>query len=388
MALAHAARARQCALQAQPLKAQDHMAQAQTLAQRWGDARERSHVEILACSIAGQSARALELALAHLETWPRDALILSLPMGAFGLYAFSGMADHNAARVALCARHASAYEVKDWWFQTTQAWALIEAGAVAEGLDQVERALALNPNNANAMHALGHGLHEAGAGGEAIARLAAWLPGYDRAGILHGHLSWHTALAHLEAGDPGAAMATYLDAIQPSVARGAPLNVMTDAAAFLWRCEAYGFAPPSSLWEAAGEYGARTFPKAGHAFVDFHMAILESARAAPEAALVRAEALEAAVRSAGVAVGPVAPGLCRAAAAFAAEDYAACADLLAPLAAEVVRIGGSGAQREMAEEMLILAELRSGRSAQARGRLEARLARRPSRRDAAWLAGA
>ena len=63
---------------------------ARRLVERNGTAREKSHVEILALTTQGQSARALEMALGHLESWPRDALIMSLPLGAFGLFAFSG----------------------------------------------------------------------------------------------------------------------------------------------------------------------------------------------------------------------------------------------------------------------------------------------------------
>ncbi|MCV5738564.1 hypothetical protein OFN56_42345, partial [Escherichia coli] len=75
-----------------------------------GTERERSHVEVLSLAINGQPARALERALAHADTWPRDVLILSLPLGAFGLFAFSGMADHDQARVDLCERHARHYD--------------------------------------------------------------------------------------------------------------------------------------------------------------------------------------------------------------------------------------------------------------------------------------
>ena len=54
------------------------------------------------------------------------------------------------------------------------------------------------------------------------------------------------------------------------------------------------------------------------------------------------------------------PAICRAALAFAEEDYAGCVRLLEPVAAEVVRIGGSGAQREVMEDTLLVALMRSG----------------------------
>jgi len=50
----------------------------------------------------------------------------------------------------------------------------------------------------------------------------------------------------------------------------------------------------------------------------------------------------------------------------------------------VVQIGGSHAQRELWEDTLIVACLRSGRNDKAAKFISARLQRRPSRRDEAW----
>lgn len=58
-----------------------------------------------------------------------------------------------------------------------------------------------------------------------------------------------------------------------------------------------------------------------------------------------------------------------------------CVRFLEPVAAEVVRIGGSGARREMMEDMLFVALMRSGEAVKARELLDCRLHRRPSPRD-------
>jgi hypothetical protein len=68
----------------------------------------------------------------------------------------------------------------------------------------------------------------------------------------------------------------------------------------------------------------------------------------------------------------------------AAADYAGCARLLEPLASEVARIGGSGAQREIIEDTLLVALMRGGETGKARDMLDRRLSRRPSPRDAVW----
>jgi hypothetical protein len=54
-------------------------------------------------------------------------------------------------------------------------------------------------------------------------------------------------------------------------------------------------------------------------------------------------------------------------------------------AGEVVRVGGSNAQRSVFEDTLLHAYLRGGRHASAEALLRQRLARRPSAQDERWL---
>ena len=382
-ALAHAARARLHAIRAEPDKARQRIAVAQEIVARHGTERERGHVAVLALAVAGQPA-ALGRALAHAEAWPRDVLILSLPLGAFGLLAFSGMADHDQARVDLCERHARHLDADDWWFLTYRGWAHTENGDVPLGRTLTQRGFDLRPSNANAAHALAHAMYEGGAGEEAERLIAGWLPGYDRAGILHGHIAWHAALGALERGDAEQALALYAEHVQPSVSAGMPVNVVSDTASFLWRLQAYGHTVPATLWQAAAAYSERAFEQPGFAFADVHKAIIAAATGDRAAVTQRAAALTALVEADGLPAGPVVPAVCRAALAFAEEDHAGCARILAPVAAEVVRIGGSGAQREMIEDMLLLALMRSGETARARELLDRRLHRRPSPRDTRW----
>lgn len=383
-ALAHAARARQHAMRVEPTKAKARIATALELVARRGTERERSHVEVLSLAIYGQSAQALERARAHVETWPRDVVILSLPLGAFGLLAFSGMADHDQARVDLCERHARHYEADDWWFLTYRGWSHAENGNVAHGRDLTQRGFDLRPQNANAAHALSHAMYEGGANDEADRLIQAWLPTYDRSGILHGHIAWHAALAALEHGDTERALAIYGEHVQPSVSTGNAVNVVSDTASFLWRLQAYGHEVPEGLWQAAATYSAPYFRNAGFAFADVHMALLAAATGDKEGLEQRVSALMGMIEAGTLAAGPVVPAICRAALAFADADYAGCARILEPVAAEVVRIGGSGAQRELVEDMLLLSLMRSGEAAKAGALLDRRLHRRPSPRDKAW----
>jgi hypothetical protein len=371
-ALAHAAQARLEAMRGEGAAARAAIALARDLAHRRGTSREVGHVAVLADAIEGRTREALDGALAHLEDWPRDALILSLPLGAFGLFAFSGMSDHDAARVALCERHAHHYG-EDWWFLTYRGWARIEAGEVAAGRDQVTQALVIRPANANAVHALSHAMFEQGAGSEAQALIGGFLPGYDRAAPLHGHIAWHQALALLEAGDAAGALAVFADRVRPGRTGAAPINVVTDGASFLWRLRAYGHEDPAALWQEAAAYAATAFPDGGNAFVEVHLAMIAAATGTGPRAIRDAATL-----------GELVPAVARALDAFAGGDHAGCARLLEPVVAAVVRIGGSHAQREVIEDTLLAALLRGGEAAKAHVLLDARLHRRPSPRDASW----
>ncbi|EMN5127529.1 tetratricopeptide repeat protein [Burkholderia contaminans] len=384
-ALAQAARARLHAIRAEVGEARAMITNAVALAARNGTPRERSHVNVLSLAIHGQSAQALAAALEHADSWPRDVVVLSLPLGAFGLFAFSGMADHDQARVDLCERHARHFADDDWWFLTYRGWAHGENGDVRLGRTLTQRALELRRDNVNAAHAVAHVLYEAGANDEAETMIAGWLPEYDRRGILHGHIAWHAALIALERGDTGRALAIYDAQVAPTASLGVPINVVSDTASFLWRMQAYGHTVPGGKWDDAARYASDYFRQAGFPFADVHMALIAAATGAKTALHERAGALDALVEAGTLRAGAVVPAICRAALAFAEEQYAQCAAILEPVAHEAVRIGGSGAQREIVQDTLLVAWMRSGNAGKARALLEQRLHRRPSPRDTRWL---
>jgi hypothetical protein len=384
-ALPHIARARVHAFYQQGDLARQKAAAARELAGKRGTERERSHVETLALAIEGRLPEAIAAMLKHVEAWPRDAVVLSLPLGAFGLFAFSGMADHDRARHELCERVAQHYG-EDWWFLTMYGWAMTESGDVARGRGVTERGFDLRRANAHAAHAVLHAMFEDGSIEAADRLVDEWLPTYDRAGILHGHILWHQALGALEHGDAVRALKIYADVLQPAATQAPPLNVVTDSASLLWRLSAYGHAVPKQLWAEGDAAAQKLFPRSGLPFADVHMALFAAATQNHEALAARLAVIEQRLTEGKLPAGPVVPAICRALAAFADEDYAACAQMLAPVLSEVVRIGGSHAQRELIEDTFIVALMRSGELSRARSLLDARLHRRPSLRDARWRA--
>ena len=353
-ALAHLARGRYHQMYAEAGPAREKAAVARGLASRCS-AREQAHIDVIASAIEGNAARAIAGAEAHLEDYPRDAFVLSLLLGAFGLYAFSGRADHDAARVAICERHARHYG-QDWWFLTYLGWSHTEAGNPGAGRVLCERALDIRRDNANGAHALAHAMFEQGELRSAGSFMDEWLPGYDRSGILNGHLCWHMALGKLDEGDTAGALRLYDERIKPAVSKAPPLNLFTDAASLLWRVELAGAARPSAQWAEIADYAARVFPKPGHAFADLHRALTAAASGQP----LSIQEFDELLAQKRLPAGPVHLDLVRGLQAFGHGDFAAAVQALEAAQPETVRIGGSHAQRELCEDTLIIAHMRSG----------------------------
>jgi Tfp pilus assembly protein PilF len=379
-ALAHIARARVHQLNAEGTEARAKAATARQLAANLSE-RERRHVEITATAIEGQPGLALTGAEQHLEQYPRDVLVLGMLLGAFGLYAFSGRADHDAARLAICQRHAGQYG-EDWWFLTYLGWSHVEAGNAGIGRTLIERAIALRPANANAAHSLSHAMFEQGDGAAARAFLGNWLPAHEKASFLHGHLCWHVALTALDEGDLDTALEIYRQQIGPDSGYP-PLNAFTDRASLLWRLALAGQSGLEPYWQEVAAFGERYFPRAGVHFADVHHALVGAATGS-EGLRTRFDELEARNADGKLAPGRPAIDISRGIAAFAGGDNDAAIRLLEPHMQELVRIGGSHAQRELWEDTLIVACLRGGYGDKAAKFISARLDRRPSARDQAW----
>jgi hypothetical protein len=384
-ALPHAARARIHAIYQERDAALRLIATAGELAARGGTERERSHIATLALAVEGRSSEALSSALAHLARWPRDAVIMSLPLGAFGLLAFSGRADHDRARRDLCEHYAGAYG-EDWWFLSNHGWSLTENGELARGRTITERSFALRRDNAHAVHALLHAMFEDGSVREADALVDGWIGFYQRAGMLHGHIRWHQALGALDQGDAATALAVYTDVLSGAMASAPPLNTVSDCASLLWRITLEGHPVSPDLWADIADYAKRRFPASSLPFVEMHLALIAAATHDTTTLAGRLDAIEQRLADGKLAAGPIVPCVLRALQAFADADYQRCVDQLTPVIADMPRIGGSHAQREVIEDTYIVALIRSGALLQARAMLDARLHRRPSARDVRWRA--
>ena len=375
-ALAHAALARARFLMANVSGARQSAARARELAPKVTP-REQSHIDALCLAIEGNPVGAFAATRAHLAEHPRDAMVASPATGVFGLIGFSGRQGREPEQVEFL-EALKPHLADDWWFQAVYAFALEEHGRLDEALELIERSMATNPKNAHGAHIKAHVLYEMGEDRTALDYLDAWLPTYEREGLMHCHISWHVALFALMLGDPERAWQVYQAQVHPGGAWGPALNVATDAPAFLWRAELAGHGRKPALWNEVHAYGQKSFPRPGIAFVDVHRALASVAAGDREGIAAYVAELEQRAASGRSPAGDVVPRLANGLSAYGDGDWAKAIAILEPALAETVRIGGSRAQRDLIENTLLAAYLKAGREADARKLLAAHTDRRPS----------
>ncbi|MBJ6370665.1 tetratricopeptide repeat protein [Sedimentitalea arenosa] len=362
-ALAHAAHARASMMASDMAAAKASIARAQDLSE-YLTVRERQHIDALALLLSGQAAQARAATLAHVQDHPRDALAAQLCSNVFGLIGFSGEVGREAELLAYTSALLPHYG-EDWWMMSMHALALCETGKIDASQQLMERALAINPRNANGAHFKAHAHYEAGQSAAGRAYLAAWMQDYDPRAVLHGHLSWHQALWALHAGDEAEMWAAIDAGVAPTASQGLPINVLTDTAAILYRAELAGVSVDPARWAALSDYATRVFPETGQSFADLHAA-LSHAMAGQGDRL--AHIAETAQGFAGDLVRPVA----RAWGAIARGDWAEALQDLVPVMAATERLGGSRAQRDLLELTYANVLLKLGQTDEARRSLATR----------------
>jgi hypothetical protein len=336
--------------------AQACMARARSSARRISE-RERSLLEILEHVTSGRTHAGLAWLFAHLRRFPTDLLALTTGMGAYGVIAFSGRADHNELRLALLDELEPSYPRDFPWLLAYRGWARIELDAVDEGVEMVLRAIALRPQNAHNVHMIAHGFYESGRHADYLAFLSGWLPGYSADGLMWGHLQWHAAIAELELGDEQAAKARCLDQLIANLPKFAPFMGLADGPSLLWRLGLRGVA--GLPWAAVARHARELFPNGSSAFGEVHLAMIAAATGDREALSTCKQHLERLLSDGYLGAGA---GLSWVAALDAlqggrqdeAERFFEECD------AQAVRLGGSHAQRSIIPETWRAARLPAG----------------------------
>ncbi|MDQ1616094.1 MAG: hypothetical protein QOJ60_2033 [Actinomycetota bacterium] len=337
------------------------------------DDRERSFVDVLHARVRdcrGEGATAL---LRHVEANPRDALAVG---AAVPTVAFSGVTDVQREVWHLVEGLAPAYG-RHWWYAGLLAFVRQDQGRYDEAAGLADLALGVAPSSGHAVHARTHVYYETGQHWQGLRWLDPWISVCGRQASHRAHFAWHAALHELSTGDLEAMRRRYVTQLAPPLVTG--MRSLVDSASLLWRARVSGAWPDSLPIEdvlAVVDEALLTRPES--AFVALHSAVALAAAGDLDGlgrlgAHVRASA-DPALRD---VIAPVCAGL----ADVVRSDWAAAATRLRSVTADLVRVGGSAAQREVVEETLLFALVNGGEAEAAAALLDARLDRRPSPLD-------
>lgn len=306
--------------------------------------REASQIHLIGAVIGGRVIEALQMVQEHVRQWPADAIAASTAMGAYGLFAFSGRADHNEARLAFVDALERHYPAEYPWLLANRGWARIELMQTEEGLAMARRAISLRPQNAHNAHILMHGLYETNEAQAALEFIEDWLRGYPEHGLMWGHLQWHAALSELALGRHEPALQRLLGPIASYTPRGTPFMMLADIVSLPWRLALLGVS--GVPWSLAEQHVAKHFPKGSNPFGELHLAMLAAVRKQRAALSASVQRMRVSA-DAGHAGARVVSQWGEALLASLDGDEARFRTLLDAVWAESARVGGSHAQRDV-----------------------------------------
>ncbi len=227
------------------------------------------------------------------------------------------------------------------------------------------------------MHAVAHVMEMQGRHAEGIAWVRRHEPDWSTTNNFRFHLYWHRGLYHLERHEFDEVLAIYDNYVASDIASDMYLDVC-NAASLLWRLEMHGV-DVGDRWKDLTEVSLRHVDDHELVFVSLHylMALLKGGE--PEAAArlaARMQDYSNAATAQGRVSGRVGTGTAAALTALARGDAGAAVDALLPIRYELWCMGGSHAQRDLFEEMLVSAAVRA-RPRLARALLAERTAAKP-----------
>ena len=345
---------------------------------------ERQTTRIVHSFTHGKGAEAIRLVHEHLVDFPTDTLAMRVAQRLYMLGCFgAGVPDFPNHLMKMMTKVAPA-NGDDWAFLGQYAFAHHETNQPAKAMDLATRSLEGNPQNAVACHSVTHSYFEQGDAANGGRWLADWLDAFDRRASYNVHLSWHLALFELAQGRYRQALDLYETHIRPGV-QARNLANLADSASLMWRLQIYSGETPGKPWDEVRDQAAPAADSPGAAFRDCHAALAFAGSGDTDASQRLVDRLTAQGEKGDDLAREMILPIARAAAAFAAGDYAEAANLMGPTYPMMARIGGSHAQREVFEDTLLESYVRAGMYDEAKSMLEERLSRRSSPRDTYWM---
>lgn len=337
--------------------------------------RERSHVAALDAWCNGDLRGAVHHWDAALDHAPLDIIALRVSQ-----FVLSYLGESARMRVTIeRALPAWGPQVPGYGYVLgCHAYALEESGDYARAESTGRRAVEINPSDIWAAHAVAHVAEMQGRLGDGLTWIRDVAPHWSHCNNFTLHLRWHEALYHLDLDRHDRVLDLY-DAEIRRVSTDEYLDV-TNAVSLLWRLEQAGV-DVGSRWRELADCARGHQHDHALVFVDLHYLMALAAVGDTQGVGEFIESCERFARlgehTEATVMAEVGLPLARAVVAHRRGDYGVVVDLLAPVRDRIKRIGGSHAQRDLFEQLLIDAAWRARRLPVADELLAERTTKRP-----------
>lgn len=359
-------------------RAHEALAAGRAAAARHGaQPREAAHLAALEAWCAGDAERALRHWEAVLAEHPRDVLALKL---AHFWHFYLGQSQAMAASVARVLPAWGKGVPGHSYVLGLHTFGLEECGDYEAAERAGRRAVELEPGDAWAIHAVAHTLEMRDRAQDGVAWIESCVPHLAGCNNFRFHVWWHRCLFHLELGESDTVLELY-DREVRAESTGDYLDII-NAVSLLWRLEDLGI-DVGRRWSELATQAAARIDDHMLVFADAHFMMALAGGGDSAAANRMLQSIAAYARTGETEariMAEVGAALCEAVLAHRQGRYGRVIELLAPRRGLLVRVGGSHAQRDLFDKILISACLADGRKAEARALLAERLRRRPANR--------
>ncbi len=346
---------------------------AEALADKAND-RERGHIAAMRAWLDRDFAMVTDRWGSILADHPRDLLALQLAhLGDFYL----GRSDMLRDRIAA---------VRPAWDEDTpgygyvlgmHAFGLEEMNAFAEAEETGRAAVASEPRDPWAIHAVAHVLEMQGRLGDGVGWYNDRRDDWASDNMFAFHNWWHLSLYHLDRGEIDRVLEIYDTGVRPQASD--VVLEMLDASALLWRLHLDGV-DVGDRWVELADTWEGTVDDGYYAFNDVHamMAFVGAGRdAAAETLLATMKRAAGEAGTNAIMTRDVGLPFAQAIQAFARSDFARATDLLLPVAPIAQRFGGSHAQRDVLQRTLVESAICANQGSVARELMAARVEAKP-----------
>lgn len=262
------------------------------------------------------------------------------------------------------------------------AFGLEESRQYAEAEKAGRTASELNPEDAWSVHSVAHVMEMQGRHADGVAWVSGLEEHWSKVGNFRFHLYWHRCLYHFERGEFDIALDLYDRQVSSEVDAGFYLDIV-NAASLLWRLEMANV-DVGDRWQGLAAVSREHLEDSDLIFVTLHYLMVMASVGDVEAqdqmiAHVRnwstGDSTQSTVcRMAGLAVAEAITEIRR-------GDFTSAARRIAAVRYDMDRIGGSAAQRDVFEMLMLDAAAKGEETAFSRGLLTDRVAAKPA---SAW----